>query len=142
MITETGRVIKIDRGVAVIEMQKKSACAQCHANCVCEFETGAVVIEANDPIGVRLNQQVEVMIPYDSALKASFVVYVIPLCGLLLGMLLGWAIGQRVGVENIFEMIGGFGCLGLSFLFVHYYNNHFKKQARNQPVITRVLAEV
>jgi len=141
MITEIGRVVKIERGIAVIEIQKKSACAQCHAGCACNIETGEVIVEANDPIGVRVNQQVEVTIPYDSALKASFVVYVIPLCALIVGMLSGWAIGQRVGVENIFEMIGGFGCLGLSFLFVHYYNNLFKKQAKNQPVITRVLVD-
>lgn len=140
MITETGRVVKVERGIAVIEIEKKSACAQCHAGCACNIETGEVIVEANDPIGVSVNQQVEVTIPLDSALKASFVVYVIPLCGLLLGMLIGWGIGQRVGVENIFEIIGGFGCLGLSFLFVHYYNNYFKKQAKNQPIITRVLA--
>ena len=139
MIVETGRVAKIKHGKAIIEIEKGTACAECHVGCACDLGKSVMVVEATDPIGVHTDQWVELSIPVNSALRASFVVYMVPLFALIAGTLLGEYFGKTLGVENTFEILGGFGCLGLSLIFVIYYNNLFKKHRKNQPIITKVI---
>lgn len=138
MIVETGRVAKIDVGKAIIEIEKGTACTKCHAGCACDLGKNTMVVEANDPIGVHVDQFVELSIPNESALRASFVVYVVPLLALIIGTLVGEYFGTALGIKNVFEILVGFGGLGLSLLFVRYYNNLFKQNLKNQPVITKV----
>lgn len=139
MFVETGRVVKVEAGKAIIEIKKHSACGNCKANCA-YMETGLRQIEAADPIGVKLFQTVEISIPEEAAFQASMVVFGIPLAALIAGVLIGNYIGMRMEVENIFEILGGVFSLGLSFFIVRAYNNRFKKHAENQPVITAVMA--
>jgi sigma-E factor negative regulatory protein RseC len=139
MLVETGRVAKKERDRVVVEVEKNSACAECHVGCACDIDKSIRLVEANNPLGAEVDQYVQVSIPNDSVLRASFVVYIIPLSALIAGTLLGRYIGVRVGVKDLFEVLSGFTCLGLSFLFVRYYNNLFKQQLRNQPVITKIM---
>ena len=139
MMFETGRVQKIEQGKAFVAMTPNAACAHCHAGSICHAEGEAIIIEAADPLGVKVNQAVEVAISEDNMLKASFVVYGIPLIALMCGMFAGQYLGKRAGVENIYEIVGGFGCFGLSFLFVRFYNHLFQQHLNNQPVITKIL---
>lgn len=140
MITETGRVTRVVDGKAVVEIARSSACAKCQAGCASSGEeTRAVLVEARDPIGVRLDQCVQVAIRNDSVLRASFVVYVIPLCALIGGVLLGDYLGRMFEIQHVLEVGIGFGCLGLSFIVVRIYNNMFKQDIKNQPVITRII---
>jgi sigma-E factor negative regulatory protein RseC len=139
MIVETGRVAKTQNGKAIVEVEKGTACAKCHAGCVCDFGKSIMVVEAEDPIGVRENEIVQLSIPRGSALRASFVVYVIPLVALIAGVLVGEYLGMTFGVKDVLAILGGFGFLGLSLIFVRYYNNIFKQNLKNQPVITKVI---
>jgi sigma-E factor negative regulatory protein RseC len=139
MIFETGRVTTIVDGKAIVEIEKGSACAQCHAGCACDPEKDVMRIEANDPIGVHKDQCVQVTIPTDSALRAAFVVYGIPLVALIAGTLFGEYLGKTFGIKNVLEILGGFCCLGLSLIFIRYYNNIFSQNRKNQPVITKVI---
>jgi sigma-E factor negative regulatory protein RseC len=99
----------------------------------------AMMIEANDPIGVQENQIVRLSIPTGSAVQAAFVVYIIPLIALIAGVLLGEYLGRIFGVTNLLEIAGGAVFLGLSLLIVRYYNNLFGQQVKNQPVIVHVI---
>lgn len=139
MIVETGRVIKVEAGKAIIEIEKHSACGNCKAACAC-METGLRQIEAADPIGVKLFQTVEISIPDEAAFQASMVLFGIPLAALLAGIVIGNYIGVRIEIENVCEMLGGVFGLGLSFFIIRAYNNRFKKHAKNQPVIIAVMA--
>ena len=139
MIVETGRVTKVADGKAIVEIERSSACAKCHAGCVCDVGTSTMLVEANDPIGVHIDQCVQMSIQNASVLRASFVVYVIPLLALIGGVLLGGYLDKTFGFQNVLGILIGFGCLGLSLIFVRFYNNIFKQNIKNQPVITRVL---
>ena len=139
MIVETGRVTQISDGKAVIEIERGSACSECHANCVCTGETSTMLVEALDPVGVKLDQYVQVTVQNTSVLRAAIVVYIIPLCALISGVLLGDYLGKIFGIRNILEILVGFGFLGMSLVFVKYYNAVFKRDVRNQPIITKVI---
>jgi sigma-E factor negative regulatory protein RseC len=138
MVVETGRVAKIDVGKAIIEIEKGTACAKCHAGCACDLGKSTMVVEANDPIGVHVDQFVQLSIPNESVMRASLVVYAVPLFALIIGTLVGEYLGTTLGIKNVFEILVGFGALALSLLFVRYYNNLFKQNLKNQPVITKV----
>jgi sigma-E factor negative regulatory protein RseC len=139
MIVETGRVTHITNGKAVIEIEKETACAQCHVGCVCDLGKRVMVVEATDPIGVRVDQVVQLAIPSGSALRASFAVYGVPLLALIFGTLLGEYLGTRFGIQNVFEILVGFGFLGLSLIFVRSYDQIFRHNLKNQPVITKIV---
>ena len=139
MLVETGRVTKVENDKVIVEVEKNSGCAECHVGCACDIDKSIRLLEANNPLGADVDQFVQVSIPNDSVLRASFVVYIIPLVALIAGTLLGRYFGARAGVKDIFEIFTGFACLGLSFLFVRYYNNIFKREIRNQPVITKIV---
>ena len=127
-------------GKAVVEVERSSACTKCHAGCAHSGEeTRTLLVEARDPIGVRVDQYVQLAIQNESVLRASFVVYVVPLCALIFGVLLGEYVGNMFGIHNILEVLSGFGCLGLSLIVVRIYNNIFKQNINNQPVITRII---
>ena len=140
MIIEVGRVRQIIEGKAIVEIQRGSACSKCHAECACTGEEAqTMLVEARDPIGVQSDQYVQITIQNTSVLRASFVVYMIPLFSLIMGVLIGEYLGQRLGVQNLLEILTGFGCLGLSLIIVRVYNNLFKRDIRNQPIITKVI---
>lgn len=139
MIVETGQVKHIADGKAVVEIERGTACAECHAECARIGETSTLRVEARDPIGVHVDQYVQLTIQNTSVLRASFVVYILPLCALIFGVLLGEYLGRTFGIQNILEILVGFGCLGLSLFFVKFYDALFKRDIRNQPIITKII---
>ncbi len=139
MIIETGRVTHVSNGKATIEIERGTACAKCHAGCACDLGKSLLQVEADDPIGVQTDQYVQMTMHNTSVLRASFVVYVVPLCALVIGVLLGEAFGKVFEIETLLEIVGGFGGLGLALLFVRWYNHIFQQDVKNRPVITKVI---
>ncbi len=139
-IIERGHVRQVSGEKAVVEIQRGSACSKCHAECACSGdETQLMRVEARDPIGVQIDQYVQLSIENTSVLRASFVVYMVPLFALITGVLAGEYLGRTFGIQNVLEILCGFGALGLSLIIVRLYNNHFQRDIRNQPIITKII---
>jgi len=70
-------------------------CEGCAAKSMCKSEQGdRRIMEAIDPLGVAVGDRVQVSVPGEAVLKASFLVYGLPLLLLLAGVWLGsliWA---------------------------------------------------
>jgi sigma-E factor negative regulatory protein RseC len=135
MIVETGRVIKAADGKAMVEIARSDACATCHADCALKSGQRTMFVEVNDPIGVHENQYAQLSMQSASALRAAFVVYVIPVMALVVGVLLGEYLGATFGIRNGLEILFGFGFLGLSLIWVKLYNNRFKQNIHNLPIM-------
>ncbi len=142
IVVETGRVTKIADGKAWIVIARGAACAECQAECHHEPGKSVMLVEANDPIGVHVNQYVQITIQNENVLRASFVVYMVPLFGLVVGAFVGEYLGTTFGIRNILGILGGFGLLGLSLIVVRLYNNYFKQNPKNQPVIRKVVEKL
>jgi sigma-E factor negative regulatory protein RseC len=140
MIVERGRVIEVTEGKALVKIERSSACEKCHTECALKSsDTQAMVVEVRDPLDVQENQYVHVSMRDGSALRASFVVYIIPLIGLVSGALLGEYVGTLLGIKNVLAILGSFSLLGLSLLVVKCYNTRFQQNIHDQPVITQAL---
>jgi len=139
MISEIGRVIKAVDGKAMVEIARGASCDKCETECALKSGQRTMLVEVNDPLGVHTNDYVQVALRTATALRASFVVYMIPVFALLIGALLGESLGSRYGMLNGLEILFSFGFLGLSLVGIRLYNNHFQRNRHNQPVITKVL---
>jgi sigma-E factor negative regulatory protein RseC len=134
MLEETGRVIKVEGSQATVAMDRHSACAHCGiciAGCQDKME-----IVADNRLGSQVNDLVRVAVSGPVILKSAFVVYIIPLFGLVLGYLLG----KRAGGEKLGVALGIGGVL-LVLYGLHYYDRKLKKENKLIVYITEILRE-
>lgn len=132
MLEEIGRVVKIDELQALVEMNRHSACAHCG---ICTLgNQDKMEILANNNLGAKVNDQVKVAVSGPVILKSAFVVYIIPLFGLVLGYLLG----RYLGGEKLGVVVGIGGAL-LVLFSLHYYDRKLKKENKLIVRITEIL---
>jgi len=120
MLTETARVISRDGNRVVLELQRGSACGHCEMSQGCG--TGALgrllgkrlrplVIETEKDC--QPGDEVELALPEASLVRASLLVYGLPLLGMLLGgstASLFYVSDWLVPVASIAGFAAGFGC--------------------------------
>ena len=94
MIEEEGVVAEIDGNIAKVAVMKKSACEQCAAAGVCH-PGDQEYLEASNPLGAVKGQKVKVVIAPQVYLKASIILYGIPMVALIAGAILGKNIAAR-----------------------------------------------
>ena len=96
MLTETGRVVALEEDGIWVETIRKSTCGTCAVRKGCghgllnrmtDGRTGYIrVLPGSHPIDtIRVNDQVLVGIPEEIILRGSFIAYVVPVLGMLLG---------------------------------------------------------
>jgi len=92
------------------------------------------MLEAENPIGAKVGQEVNVSVQTESELKASFIIYVIPTISLFIGAILGYYLDLLKNRElsscifSIFFVI-------LAFFGIRQYS----KKCSFRPVITEIL---
>lgn len=128
---EQGVVTKvIAANLAEVALRKSEACAKCGA---CrEISSDMVAIEAVNEPGAKRGDIVEIEISDTEIIKASFVVYLLPVFFLAGGYLLGSALFRWFGAAERQEaggMILGFFALGLSFIAVQWYDKKSRREA-------------
>ncbi len=75
---------------ATVRLLASDQCEGCPASCVCRPAGGdRRLMDVLDPIGVTVGDRVQVAVPGGAVLRASFLVYGLPLLLLLLGVGLG-----------------------------------------------------
>ena len=79
---------------------------------------------------------VEVELPDSRVLKASFLMYAVPLCGFLLGLVLGQVL---IGTDLAAALLGLTG-LGLTWGALHLIDKKIAKKGEWQPRVVAVLA--
>jgi len=135
---EEGRVIEVKGGLAKVEIRRSTSCGTCR---VCWMsEEGKMVACAENLIGAKVGQRVRLQVS-GSILKAAFVVYILPLVGLIVGYGVGSSVTKAMGYPGYAEKIGmicGLATLALSFLAVRYYGR--KTGQRYQIKVIQVVA--
>lgn len=142
MIEEEGVVAEIEDGIARVAILTKSACEQCAASGVCH-PGDQEYLEAANPLGAKKGQKVKVVLAPQVYLKASIILYGIPMAALIAGAIIGKNISTRyVGEQNsdLWAFIAGVACLLVSFLFIRSYNKKVEKTEKYKPVIVEILS--
>ncbi len=119
---ETGKVIKIDGEKVKVAFKRGAGCGSCKACSEGQNENEMEIIAYND-CGAKLNDTVAVSIETEFLLKATGIMYGIPLITMFIGFLLGNLVSQIVSFAT-----------GIIFLLITYYlikKNESKFQNRN-----------
>lgn len=141
MPKEEGIVIKIVPEGAVVRVKKKDACHGCPSATLCHMgKSGEREVLAKNPVGAHEGQMVEIEIRDGLLLRASFIIYILPLFGLLIGALLGrWFIRSfgLMSSEDIGAVIGGLTCMLAVFILIKVKSGTGYHMRKYQPTIIK-----
>ncbi|MDU0354384.1 SoxR reducing system RseC family protein [Paraglaciecola aquimarina] len=135
MLEEMGTVKAVDNNagkqVIWVETQIKSTCGSCEARSNCG--TGAIAkVFANKRESIKfqydglvtIGQQVKLGIAEESVLKASIIVYILPLLVLILSALMAQSIFPLFGLNaEIWIILFAFCAAAAAYKFIHRYLN-------------------
>lgn len=133
---EEGVVIAITGDVAKVRASKHDDCDSC-GSCA---GTAAAIMDVYNPVKAQLGQRVKFELREDKALKAAFVIYVLPLIAAFLGYLLGSWMALKFDLTALYMEIGG--CLlgfGLALAYIKVYDRSLSSSSK-LPVIKEILS--
>jgi sigma-E factor negative regulatory protein RseC len=146
MLEEVGTVVELrGKQVALVLCQKSSACGHCASMEVCHIgdDSRARTVEAFNTLGARIGDRVRIVTSTRNFLQSSFVLYIVPLMGLLLGAVLGLLVGEKMpeGPDpNLLSAIIGVAFLVGSFLAIRVGSRAIAKETF-MPRIHSILVE-
>lgn len=103
---DQGRVLKVEKYLAWVEFAASSACAGCGA---ChQAASGKMVLEAENPIGAKAGDRVEVDISSAARVLGPLLVFGTPILFLISGIIIGSLISETAGIVLgvIFLVVG------------------------------------
>jgi len=142
MIEEEGIVAEIVDGMAKVAIMKKSACEQCAAAGVCH-PGEQDLMEAVNPLGAKKGQKVKVVVAPQVYLKASMILYGIPMTVFIAGAIIAKNLAIRAGHEagsDLWAFLAGTACLLASFFFIRSYSKKVERTQKYKPVIVEILS--
>lgn len=139
---EIGIVKSITGSLAIVVVERKSACDQCKVGCTVT-DSGAE-IEALNVAKAKIGQKVKVVMKPYTYLKGSIVIYGIPALALIIGAIIGKEFLSSLypfkGLDpDIVSAIGGFGTFIISFLIVKLWSRRFERKVEYKPIIQEIL---
>ncbi|MFN3480160.1 MAG: SoxR reducing system RseC family protein [Thermodesulfovibrionales bacterium] len=139
---ETGIVKSLSGALAIVVVERKSACDQCKAGC--KVTDSGAEIEALNPVKAKIGQRVKVIMKPYTYLKGSIIIYGIPALALIIGAIIGKellaSIHPFTGLDpDVVSAITGFGAFVLSFLVVKIWSMKIEKKIEYKPVIEEIL---
>lgn len=134
-LTEDGVVIAVYDGMARVKAMRRSSCDGCGARTICKPTGGTeVIIEARNDVGASIGERVRVSLKPAVLLKASFIVYILP----LIGFFVGGALGRWIGKTDTWAAAFGVILMILTYVGVWIYNKR-NRRGKYQPIIIAVL---
>jgi positive regulator of sigma E activity len=130
-------------GQARVHLVAGDHCDGCPASSLCKPDDGdRRIMEVSDPLGTAPGDRVRVMVPGGAVLRASFLVYGLPLLLLLVGVFLGLRIwGPDHPRGDLYSFFLGAGLAALAVPFAARCAGGFglKEGSVLQPKITEIL---
>lgn len=141
MLRERGIVEKISKQKAVVRIERTSACAACESRSSCQVQDNKeVLVEVNNELGAGAGDVVEISMPSGSVIKASLVVYFLPVLGLLLGALSGGAFAASLHTDSTTASLAGGGAgLVLSIIVLRRLDRCVRSRPDYSPRMTGII---
>lgn len=144
MIEEQGIVIDIKGSRAFVKTEKGTSCESCVSRETCHgtIGTNEVIIEAENVANAKFGDRVVVMVGTATLLKASFILYLGPIAGLIIGVVLGQLIVKQFAVNlnpDLLSGVLGFLFLVIAFFGIRLYGKSLEKREGFRPVVVRIV---
>lgn len=146
-MNQIGQIVKIvNSDTAVLKMKRMSACAKCgKCKSIGDSESQEILVEVNNTIGARVGDTVEVTMDNIDILKATALVYIVPLIGLMLGVFVTYFILTYAKITPHIEAISGvMGIIVmlLSYLILKANDRKFKESKKFLPRVEKILIDL
>lgn len=140
MATEKGIVTATGPGTARVRTLPNEACAGCSSCGTCNAQREEAEVEAINEIGARIGDRILLDIKTSAFLKATFLLYVLPVIGLTIGAMGGLPVAERFGYDpSVCSAVFGFGAFFLTVAFVRVKGNRMGNERAYRPQIVKVL---
>lgn len=145
MMQETGVVTTLqEKGFALVRATTGDFCESCKCQGACHTLGGGTErkITAINRAGAMEGDQVLISIGSGSFLKASLVVYLLPILALLAGSFIGHKYSAQIwfaGNPETVSVLTGLFCFGASFMVIRLFNSRFTQNQKYYPVIEKVI---
>ncbi|WP_070000844.1 SoxR reducing system RseC family protein [Cellulosilyticum sp. I15G10I2] len=125
-----GIVEKIEGEYAIVQIKRQDMCGDCHA-CDAVHEAKSCTLKCINNVSSKVGDTVEISADNKTFLKATFIMYGLPLAGLIVGILVGYVISAFISqIDSELLMILG-AVLGMMMTFV-IIKNRDKKNKYNK----------
>lgn len=145
VLEEEGIVMEIRGDRVRVLTQRTGFCEPCPQEGSCQIGEGhTIVVEAKDPLGVRVGQRVRVVVQTRTFLRASFLAYGMPLLFLLGGVAVGYQLAQVLDLSrhaDSLAAIGGLAALPFSLLVIRWYERRLQSGVGFWPMIVEIMQE-
>lgn len=141
METEKGYVEKTEDGWAWIVTQRRSGCNHCGQKGYCQTFDGGdkMVIKVKNVLDAKTGDEVEIYLSSKKRLKGLFIIYILPVLGLLSGAFLGHGIAPFVGLsEELGTMLFTLSGLLLAFFIIPLFSNRMEGSGQMIPLVSRI----
>lgn len=144
MLTEIGRVVAKKNDTIWVQTQSKTGCSSCQVNTACgngivskAFSHKVFITPLKNKINANIDDEVEVGIPDNLVVRASFVVYLVPLISMLLALLVcqAWFTNPSELSSILAAVLG----LSVGFLITHRYSKSANQKGQMEPVLLRIV---
>ncbi|MBI5191487.1 MAG: SoxR reducing system RseC family protein [Nitrospirae bacterium] len=138
---EEGTVVETTGNTARVMMKPGAGCEGCKSGS-CKVAGGERILDADNPVGAKAGQDVLLDIGGGAFLKASFIVYMVPVIALFIGAGLGDYISKAYPdkmTPDFWQASLGIFFLVLSVIGIRLYDRHIAKGRGLRPVIVKVM---
>lgn len=143
MIEEEGIVIQTFDDKAKVKTIRSSVCEGCASASFCHPEKGTeMIMEVVNNIHAKVGERVKIGLKPGVYLKASFLVYMVPIIVFIIGAIIGKELAVYVSYSkdsDLFAIISGVILLIPTFIAMRLYNRKIEKDRSYQPVILEVM---
>lgn len=144
MLEEEGRVTAVDGNYAFVAARPSSSCDGCSQKGVCHVlgGSGDMIIKAVNDVRAGIGDSVVVAVSSRTFLKASAVIYLLPVAALIAGGVFGKSIAPHLEINiqaETLSAIFGFTSLVVSFAAVRLLSDKIGQSKANQARVIKVL---
>lgn len=134
-----GTIQKKDDAYVMVKIERQDMCGECHA-CEVIAEKKSCEIKCLNRCNGKEGDKVEVDLSQNLFIRATIIMYGVPLAGLLVGLGLGMLVPETLGIyakEGTMLVLGGL-LMSLGFLWIRYKD---KKEKYNEllPIAKKIL---
>jgi sigma-E factor negative regulatory protein RseC len=117
---EEGLVVEEQGSTVLIRTQRSSSCDSCSSkkSCASIGETGDMLVEAENFVGVHVGDRVVYSVGTASLIKAGLLLYLVPVIGFIAGVVLGRPLQETYLTSYNADLVSG--VLGVAFLAVAF----------------------
>ncbi len=129
---------------AAVNLQRHLICGECGKCGIMSESKRSITIEAHNPIRAEKGQRVVIESDDRQVAFLAFMLYIVPLGGLVAGILLWMQFAGNLGFAGILELQAvafGFALMAFIFFLIRRWDKKVKDDPQYKPVITGYLLD-